>query len=61
MGVRSRYSNHAAIAPDLRLTMPAHGPQTDYQDGLFDRIFIRLFSRKMANAVGQKTSLTGYE
>ena len=61
MGVRSRYSNHAAIAPDLRLTMPAHGPQTDYPDGLFDRIFIRLFSRKMANAVGQKTSLTGYE
>lgn len=34
---------------------------TEYHDGLFDRLFIRLFSRKMANAVGQKTSLQGYD
>lgn len=38
-------------------------PETvsEYQDGLFDRLFIRLFSRKMANAVGQKTPLKGYD
>ena len=40
--------------------MQAHGTPTEYQDGLFDQIFIRLFSRKMANAVGQKTALRGY-
>jgi len=34
---------------------------TDYDDGFIDRIFIRLFSRKMANAVGQRTPLKGYD
>ena len=34
---------------------------TEYHDGLFDRIFIRLFSRKMSNAVGQRTPLRGYD
>lgn len=32
-----------------------------YQDSLFDRVFIRLFSRKMAIAVGHSTKLTGYD
>ncbi|MGF1461321.1 MAG: DUF4033 domain-containing protein [Leptolyngbyaceae cyanobacterium] len=35
--------------------------RTEYHDTLIDRIFIRLFSRKMANAVGQKTALSGYD
>lgn len=34
---------------------------TEYHDGPFDRLFIRLFSRKMANVVGQKTLLKGYD
>lgn len=33
---------------------------TEYHDGLVDRVFIRLFSRKMANAVGRQTKLKGY-
>jgi hypothetical protein len=33
----------------------------EYHDGFFDRLFIRLFSRKMANAVGQTTPLKGYD
>ncbi|MDB9525516.1 DUF4033 domain-containing protein [Oscillatoria sp. CS-180] len=33
---------------------------TEYHDSLIDRIFIRLFSRKMANALGQKSRLRGY-
>lgn len=36
-------------------------PPTEYHDGLFDRIFIRLFSHKMSNAVGQKSALKGYD
>lgn len=40
-------------------------PMTDqketYRDSLIDRLFINLFSRKMAIAVGESTSLTGYE
>ena len=32
-----------------------------YQDNLFDRVFIALFSRKMAKALGKKTKITGYE
>ena len=32
-----------------------------YQDNLFDRLFIKLFSRKMAKALGNKTKLSGYE
>lgn len=35
--------------------------KTEYHDGLVDRIFIRLFSRKMANAVGQTTPRQGYD
>lgn len=31
-----------------------------YQDTLVDKLFIKLFSRKMAKAVGQNTSLKGY-
>ncbi|MBE7383408.1 MAG: DUF4033 domain-containing protein [Leptolyngbya sp. SIO1E4] len=34
---------------------------TPYQDTLFDRVFIRLFSRKMANALGKGTRQQGYE
>lgn len=35
--------------------------KTQYNDNLFDRLFIALFSRKMAKAVGKKTSFRGYE
>jgi hypothetical protein len=35
--------------------------KTVYHDNWFDRLFIWLFSRKMAKAVGQKSSLKGYE
>lgn len=31
-----------------------------YQDNFFDRLFIRLFSRKIARASGGKTQLSGY-
>lgn len=41
--------------------MQTQDPPTEYHDGLFDRLFIRLFSRKMANAVGQKSRLKGYD
>jgi hypothetical protein len=41
--------------------MQTRQPLTEYQDGLFDRLFIRLFSRKMANAVGERTALKGYD
>lgn len=34
---------------------------TDYHDGFIDRLFIRLFSRKMANAVGERTTRKGYD
>lgn len=37
------------------------GSSTPYRDSLLDRIFIRLFSRKMAIAVGQSTELSGYD
>lgn len=35
--------------------------KTVYNDNLFDRIFIALFSRKMAKAVGKKHYLKGYQ
>ena len=35
--------------------------QEVYHDNLFDRLFIALFSRKMARALGKKTKLKGYE
>jgi hypothetical protein len=34
---------------------------TEYHDNLLDRLFIALFSRKMSNALGQRSSLKGYE
>lgn len=34
---------------------------TVYNDNLFDRLFIWLFSRKMANALGQRTLVQGYD
>jgi hypothetical protein len=34
---------------------------TVYTDRFFDRLFIRLFSHKMARAVGQRSELTGYD
>ncbi|NER79769.1 MAG: DUF4033 domain-containing protein [Leptolyngbya sp. SIO1D8] len=37
------------------------GTPTAYQDSLFDKIFIRLFSRKMANALGKGTRQKGYD
>jgi hypothetical protein len=45
---------------------PASAPQaadeqTVYHDNWFDQLFIWLFSRKMAKAVGQRPSLEGYE
>ena len=45
---------------------PASGPNTSvekttYHDGRFDRLFIWLFSRKMAKAVGQSPRLRGYD
>ena len=39
----------------------ANTPQDiTYKDNLFDRLFIWLFSRKMANAIGANTTLSGY-
>ncbi|MBE9222859.1 DUF4033 domain-containing protein [Cyanobacterium stanieri LEGE 03274] len=35
--------------------------KTTYQDNLIDRLFIALFCRKMAKAVGEKTTLKGYD
>lgn len=35
--------------------------RTTYHDNLFDRLFIRLFSHKMAKAVGHQTPLQGYD
>jgi hypothetical protein len=35
--------------------------KTIYQDNLFDRLFIALFSYKMAQAVGKKTRKKGYD
>lgn len=35
--------------------------KTEYKDNWLDKLFIALFSRKMANAVGKKTKLKGYE
>ncbi|BAQ66849.1 DUF4033 domain-containing protein [Geminocystis sp. NIES-3709] len=35
--------------------------KTEYHDNLIDRVFIALFSRKMAKAVGTNTSFKGYE
>jgi hypothetical protein len=35
--------------------------KTVYQDSRGDRLFIWLFSRKMAKAVGKETTLTGYD
>ncbi len=40
------------------------GPTSEkavYQDGVGDRLFIWLFSRKMAKAVGKDTALSGYD
>lgn len=34
---------------------------TQYHDNFFDRLFIALFSYKMSNALGQRSSLKGYE
>ncbi len=59
--MRSRYSSEAVLHPDSRLPMQIQETSTEYHDGLFDRLFIRLFSRKMANAVGQTTLLKGYD
>jgi hypothetical protein len=35
--------------------------KTEYQDNLIDRIFIALFSRKMARALGNKSRFHGYQ
>lgn len=35
--------------------------KTEYNDNLIDKIFIALFSRKMAKALGEKLELNGYE
>lgn len=35
--------------------------QQVYHENILDKIFIRLFSRKMAKALGKKTKLKGYE
>ena len=39
--------------------MPDSSPSL-YQDNLFDRLFIALFRRKMAKALGQRSALKGY-
>jgi len=61
------------VGPDLTLfdnqtptmTQTASDPVptqlSDYHDSWVDRLFIWLFSRKMAVALGQKTKLTGYD
>ena len=41
--------------------MSTDGTKTIYNDTLFDRVFIWLFSRKMANALGQGTPQAGYD
>lgn len=35
--------------------------KTTYHDSFFDQLFIRLFARKMSNAVGEGSSQTGYD
>ena len=35
--------------------------KTTYHDTFWDRLFIRLFARKMANAVGERSSQPGYD
>jgi hypothetical protein len=43
---------------------PVDNPSVEhnsYHDNLFDRVFIQLFSRKMAKAVGKQTQLQGYD
>jgi Beta-carotene isomerase D27-like, C-terminal len=40
---------------------PVRQTSSEYRDSWFDRLFIWLFSRKMARAVGQETQLQGYE
>lgn len=40
---------------------PSPAEKTVYHDSRFDRLFIWLFSRKMAKAVGQRSTQTGYD
>jgi hypothetical protein len=35
--------------------------KSDYNDNFFDRLFIGLFSRKMAKALGQRSDVAGYD
>ncbi len=35
--------------------------KTTYDDSLFDQLFIRLFARKMAKAVGERSNQSGYD
>ncbi|HEY9887276.1 MAG TPA: DUF4033 domain-containing protein, partial [Candidatus Obscuribacterales bacterium] len=53
--------NLAAVAARPIAAMQTQATPTEYHDGLFARIFIRLFSGKMARAVGQKTPFSGYD
>ncbi|MGK7911214.1 MAG: DUF4033 domain-containing protein [Synechococcus sp.] len=46
--------------PDSPMAL-AHDGGTCYSDNTIDRLFIWLFSRKMAAAVGQQTELAGYD
>lgn len=41
--------------------LPSPSPPTLYHDNFIDRVFIWLFSRKIAQALGQPSSLTGYD
>jgi hypothetical protein len=45
---------------DFSLAMDTQAKQV-YNDSLFDRLFIALFSRKMAKAVGKPQRLSGYD
>lgn len=37
-----------------------HPPEVSYRDNVLDRLFIWLFSRKMAKAIGAETTISGY-
>ncbi|MEO0541722.1 MAG: DUF4033 domain-containing protein [Cyanobacteria bacterium P01_A01_bin.105] len=48
-------------SPSLSPDAPTVSVTPDYADGLADRLFIWLFSRKIANALGQRTFPSGYD
>ncbi|KAL3701245.1 hypothetical protein R1sor_019267 [Riccia sorocarpa] len=61
-------SHHAVRLPTVRAGIaepsgePAPmGQKTKYSDSFFDKLFMRIFTRKMEEVTGKKTELDGYE